>query len=168
MTVPPPPSPGQDPARSTRTKPVELVIWGAHGGAGTSTLAAWLQPAWDAGSMRPGPNPQYPAQLARDRVLLVACRNTAWCAAQATKAVAAVTRQGGEVAVLVVTSDGWSEPTTAGSRFRLLEPLVGAVVYMPFIPAFREVAEPTDVSLPRLALRALAKINAAAGRNLPI
>lgn len=85
MTTPPPgraPSPGQeDPAHRTRTKPVELVIWGAHGGAGTSTLAAWLQPAWDAGSMRPGPSPQYPAQLARGRVLVVACRITAWCAA---------------------------------------------------------------------------------------
>ena len=33
----------------------ELVIWGAHGGAGTSTLAAWLQPAWDMGAMRPEP-----------------------------------------------------------------------------------------------------------------
>src|SRR6185437_16541162 len=104
MTMPPP-SPGQDSARSTRTKPVELVIWGAHGGAGTSTLAAWLQPAWDAGKMRPEPDPQYPAELARGRVLVVACGITARSAAQATTAVSAVTRQGGHVAVLAVTSD---------------------------------------------------------------
>ena len=25
----------------------DLVFWGAHGGAGTTTLATWLQPTWD-------------------------------------------------------------------------------------------------------------------------
>ena len=64
----------------------ELVIWGAHGGAGTTTLAVWLQPAWDMGAMRPEPDPPYPATIARGRALVVACRNTAWSARQATKA----------------------------------------------------------------------------------
>ena len=170
MTTPPPghtPAAGHDPGRR-RTQPIELVIWGAHGGAGTSTLAAWLQPAWDAGAMRREPDPQYPAQVVRGRVLVVACRITAWSAAQATRAVTAVTRQGGHVAVLAVTSDGWPAPKTAAARFRLLEPRVGAVVWMPFIPALREAADPAVVPLPRLALRALAKIHAAAGRDLPI
>src|ERR1039458_3330139 len=70
----------------------ELVIWGAHGGAGTTTLATWLQPAWDMGAMRPEPDPPYPDAVARGRALLVACRNTAIAASQATTAVAAVTR----------------------------------------------------------------------------
>ena len=111
----------------------ELVIWGAHGGAGTSTLAAWLQPAWDMGAMRPEPDPPYPANVATGRALVIACRNTAWSAQQATKAVAAAIRQGGQVAVLAVVSDGWPEPATATSRFRLLEPQVGAVIRVPFI-----------------------------------
>jgi hypothetical protein len=172
MTTPPPsyaPEPDQhDQAQPSRSQRSELVIWGAHGGAGTSTLAAWLQPAWDAGKMRPEPDPQYPAELARGRVLVVACGITARSAAQATKAVSAVTRQGGHVAVLAVTSDGWGAPETAAARFRLLEPRVGAVVWMPFIPAMREAADPVVVPLPRLALRALAKIHVAAGRDLPI
>src|SRR5262245_34817276 len=70
----------------------ELVIWGAHGGAGTTTLAGWLQPAWDTGAMSPEPDPPYPATVARGRALVVVCRNTAWSARQATKAVTAVTR----------------------------------------------------------------------------
>ena len=85
----------------------ELVIWGAHGGAGTTTLAVWLQPAWDMGAMRPAPDPPYPAAVARGRALVVACRNTAWSARQATKALATVARQGGQVAVvLAVVGDG--------------------------------------------------------------
>src|SRR5215472_10660862 len=83
----------------------ELVIWGAHGGAGTSTLAAWLQPAWDMGAMAPEPDAPYPFTITRGRALVVACRNTAWSAAQATKAITAVTQQGGQVAVLAVVGD---------------------------------------------------------------
>ncbi len=42
----------------------ELVIWGAHGGAGTTTLATRLQPAWDMGAVCPEPDPRYPADVA--------------------------------------------------------------------------------------------------------
>jgi len=146
----------------------ELVIWGAHGGAGTSTLAAWLEPAWDMGAMRPQPDPPYPAKVASGRALIVACRNTAWSAQQATKAVAAVVRQGGQVAVLAVISDGWPEPATATSRFRLLEPQTGAVIRISFIPALRVTDDPAAVPLPHKARRALAQIQASTGRTLPL
>jgi hypothetical protein len=145
----------------------ELVIWGAHGGAGTSTLAVWLQPAWDMGAMRPQPDPPYPAAVANGRPLIVACRTTAWSAQQATKAVAAVIRQGGQVAVLAVISDGWPEPATSTSRFSLLEPQTGAVIWIPFIPALRLADDPAAVPLPRKARRALAQIQAATGRTSP-
>jgi hypothetical protein len=145
----------------------ELVIWGAHGGAGTSTLATWLQPAWDMGAMCPEPDPPYPANVASGRALVVACRSTAWSAQQATKAIAAVIRQGGQVAVLAVVSDGWPEPTTATSRFRLLEPQIGAVIRVPFIPALRLADDQAAVPLPRKAQRAIAQIQAATGRTLP-
>jgi hypothetical protein len=146
----------------------DLVIWGAHGGAGTSTLATWLQPAWDTGAMSPEPDPRYPAQVAAGRVLVVACRSTVWSAAQATRAVTAVSRQGGHVAVLAVVSDGWPEPTTAASRFRLLEPRTGVVVRVPFVTGLRLADDPDSVPLPRRALRALAEIQAAAGRTFPL
>lgn len=146
----------------------DLVIWGAHGGAGTSTLATWLQPAWDMGAMRPEPDPPYPATVSQGRALVVTCCGTAWSAAQATKAVTAVIRQGGQVAVLTVVGDGWPEPATATRRFRLLEPQVGAVVRVPFIPALRLTDDPAQVPLPRRARRALARIQAATGRTPPI
>jgi hypothetical protein len=141
----------------------ELVIWGAHGGAGTTTLAVWLQPAWDMGAMRPEPDPPYPAAVAQGRALVAACRNTAWSARQATKALATVARQGGQVAVLVVVSDGWPEPATATRRFGLLESQVRAVVRVPFIAGLRLADDPATVPLPRRALRALARIQAATG-----
>ena len=145
----------------------ELVIWGAHGGAGTTTLATWLRPAWDMGAMRPEPDPPYPAAVAHGRPLLVTCRNTASSARLATHAVAAVTRQGGHVAVLVVVSDGWPEPAAATSRFRLLEPQAGALIRVPFIPGLRLADDPADVPLPRRARRALDQIQAITGRPAP-
>jgi len=145
----------------------ELVIWGAHGGAGTSTLAAWLQPAWDMRAMGPGPGPPYPAAVAHGRPLLVTCKNTAWSAQRATAAVAAVIRHGGHVAVLAVVSDGWPEPAAATARFRLLEPQAGAVIRVPFVPGLRLAADPAGVPLPRAARRALDQIRSVTGRTPP-
>jgi hypothetical protein len=114
--------------------------------------------------MRPEPDPPYPATVASGRALVVACRNTAWGAQQATKAVAAVNLQGGQVAVLVVVGDGWPEPAVAARRFRLLDPHVGAVIRVPFIPALRLADDPAEVPLPRRARLALALIQATTGR----
>jgi hypothetical protein len=158
-------SPAQAPGHSRQRR--ELVIWGAHGGAGTSTLALWLQPAWDMGAMRPEPDPPYPAAVARGRALVVACHNTTWSARQATRALVAVARHGGQVAVLVVVSDGWPEPATATRRFGLLESQVRALIRVPFIPALRLADDPAGVPLPRRARRALTQIHAAAGRPSP-
>lgn len=144
----------------------ELVIWGAHGGAGTTTLTIWLQPAWDMGAMRPEPDPPYPARVAQGRPLLVACRCTASSARLATAAVAAVRRQGGKVVALIVVSDGWPEPAVATNRFRLLQPQVEAVVRIPFVPGLR-VADNPEMSLPRRARQALDQIQAIVGRRSP-
>jgi hypothetical protein len=54
------------------------------------------------GRYAPEPDPPYPATVASGRALIVACRNTAWGAQQATKAVAAVNRQGCAARIL-----GW-------------------------------------------------------------
>jgi len=145
----------------------ELVIWGAHGGAGTSTLAAWLDPAWDMSPMGTEPTPPYPAAVAHGRPLLVTCRNTAWSARQATAAVQAVIRQGGHVAVVAVISDGWPEPAAATARFRLLEPQVDAVIRIPFVPGLRLADSPSGVPLPRRVRQALDQIRAVTGRPHP-
>jgi hypothetical protein len=143
----------------------ELVIWGAHGGAGTTTLAAWLQPAWDMGAMPAEPDPPYPAAIARGRALVVVCRNTAWSAVQATKAVNAVTSQGGMVAVLAVVSDGWPESAGARHRLRLLEAQVGAMIRVPFVFGLRMADDPGEVPLTRWVRSAVVQIRAAASRR---
>ena len=142
----------------------ELVVVGAHGGAGATTLAVLLQPAWDMGAMRPGRDARQPALICHGRPLLLACRATPAAAAAATTAAAALIRPGAPVAVLAVVSDGWPEPAAATARFRLLEQRVGAVVRVPFVPAFRLAGDPADVPLPARARRALDRIRAAAGR----
>jgi len=178
MTLPPPPArsrlagraPAAQPSRPSGTQhPLrELAVWGAHGGTGTSTLATWLRPARDLGAMRAGPGPGCPASVAARRALVITCRNTAWSAARATAAVAAVARQGGHVAVLAVVSDGWPEPATATARLGLLEASVGAVVRVPFVAGLRLADDPAAVTLPPRALRALAQITAAADPAFPL
>ena len=155
---------GQDWLRQQAAQRRELVICGAHGGAGTTTLACWLSPAWDMGTLRPAPGPRAPAIIAHGRPLLLACRSTAAAAAAATSAVAALTRPGARIAVLVIVSDGWPQPATATARFRLLAPRAGAVIHIPFIPALRLADGPAGVPLPRGARRALGQIRAATGR----
>jgi hypothetical protein len=163
---PPPGEPGADEPEwlvPEELQRAERVVWGAHGGAGTTTLATWLQPAWDMGSARPPLHPRYPLTMAADQPLIVACRCSAWSARAATAAVAAVTRAGGHVTVLAIVSDGWPEPPAATARFRLLEPQITAVVRVPFVPGLRLADDPASVALPRRALRALDQIRVATG-----
>jgi hypothetical protein len=137
--------------------PRDLIIWGAHGGAGTSTLATLLQPARDMGALRSEADYRYPPSPGGNPVL-VTCRCTTWSAITASKAVTALTRGGGQVSVLAVVNDGWPEPPIATAWFRLLSAQVGAVVRVPFIPWLRISNDPALVRLPRPARQALATI----------
>lgn len=138
----------------------EIVVVGAHGGAGTSTLAALLRPAWDMGVIRRQP-PGCELRPGGRPVVLVSCGTVA-AAGSAVTATTAITGTGARVAVLVVVGDGLPEPAEAGYRFRVLESRVGAVVRMPFVPAFRAASNPLEVSLPRRVRRALDEIRALA------
>jgi hypothetical protein len=144
--------------------PAEIVLVGAHGGAGTSTLAALLRPAWDLGVIkRPGPIRLRPNR----RPVVLVTRNTVAAAARAITATTAITGTGTRGAVLVVVGDGLPEPTEARYRFRVLEGRTGAVVRMPFIPAFRLAGSPLQVDLPRRARQVLAEIRALAQEQAP-
>ena len=146
--------------------PGEVVLGGAPGGAGVTTLAGLLRPAWDMGAVRrPGPG-QRPLRPAGRPVVLVT-RNTAAAAARAVTATGLLAEQGVQVTVLAVISDGLPEPAEARYRFRVLDGRVGAVVRVPFIPAFRLAADPLPVTLPRRARRAVAEIRALAGGQAP-
>jgi hypothetical protein len=149
--------------RSADWQEARVLVWGAHGGAGTSTLAEWLHPACDMGSMRPGLYSRYPAWVANGRPVVVACGTTASATRAATTAVTAVTRAGALVCVLAVVSDGWPEPATVSARLRLVGPQVGAIVRVPFVPGLRLVDDPSAAPLARQARRAVDQIRAAAG-----
>jgi len=142
------------------------VLVGAHGGAGVSTLAGLLRPAWDMGVVTlpgPGRGPLRPA----GRPVLLVTRNTVAAAGRAVAATSLLSEQGVRVAVLVVTGDGLPEPAEARYRFGVLEGRLGAVIRVPFVPAFRIAADPLSVHLPRRARRALGDIRALVHEQAP-
>ena len=150
----------------------EIVVAGAHGGAGTTTLAILLRPSWDLGAVR-RPAAGCPAiRSTGGRPLALVSRNTVAAAARATAAVNAITWQGERIAVLVIVSDGFPEPLAAGYRFQVLTPRVGAIVRVPFIASLRTADDPAQADLPRKARRSIADIRAKAfagtGRPAPI
>lgn len=144
----------------------EIVVVGAHGGAGTTTLAVLLQPAWDMGTVRP-PARGRPAIQARGRPIALVTRNTAAAAARAISAVNAITWQGERIAVLAIVSDGLPEPAPAAYRFALLAARVGAVVRVPFIASLRAADDPAQAVLPGRARRLIAGIRAEALPGAP-
>jgi hypothetical protein len=150
------------PPRPLRPPPGELVVVGAHGGAGVTTMAALLRPAWDLGVLRPA-GPLRP----EGRPVVLVTRSTAPGAARAVAAVRLLGQQYVRVAVLAVIGDGLPEPAEARYRFRVLDGRVGAVVRVPFVPTFRVAAGPLAVRLPRRARRALTEIQALAQERAP-
>lgn len=157
---------GTPPAPPRHAPPAEVVLVGAHGGAGVTTLADLLHPAWDLGVVRrpgPGRGPLRPA----GRPVLLVTRNTVAAAGRAVVAARLLSEQGVQVAVLAVIGDGLPEPAESRYRFRVLEGRLGAVVRVPFVPAFRIAADPLAVRLPRRARGALAEIRALVHEQLP-
>jgi len=141
----------------------ELAVLGAHGGAGTSTLAALLN-AQDLGCCDDG---KLPPALSNGvaGALILACRPTTLSATWATESVRELTRHQIPVEVLVICGDGWPETRVATARYRLLSAQVGAVTRMPFVPVIRGYSHPEDVRLPRGARNALATIRLLANRH---
>ncbi len=136
----------------------EIVVVGAHGGAGTTTLAVLLQPSWDLGAVRRPTRDRPSIWPTWGRPLVLVSRNTAVAAARAVAAVNAIAGQGEHVAVLAIVSDGLPEPTEAAYRFRVLAARVDAVVRVPFIASLRAADDPAQANLPRGARRSIADI----------
>jgi len=159
-TGPPPAWPRPAPSR-------EIVVVGAHGGAGVTTLAGLLRPAWDLGVVR-RPGPGCGVLQPCGRLVLLVARGTVPAADRAVPAIRLLGEQGVQVAVLAVVGDGLPEPAEARYRFRVLEGRVGAVIRVPFVPAFRIAADPLSVDLPRRARRALAAIRSLVQEHEPV
>ena len=154
-------TPAAAPPPGTAWQVGEVVVAGAHGGAGTSTLTSWLQPAWDVGVVRRRPKQESSVFSTGGRPLVLAVQNTVPSAAQATDAINALIWQGVRVDVLAVVSDGLPEPAEATYRFDVLAGRVPVVVRVPFVASLRAAASPAGVDLPRKARRAIAEIQAA-------
>ncbi|MFD0904780.1 hypothetical protein [Actinomadura sediminis] len=145
-----------------------MVVAGAHGGAGTSTLAALLPAAWDMGVVRAEPDADRCPVQAKGRPVVLAVRNTAAAARCATAAVGVLRRWGEGVEALAIVSDGGPEPRDATARFALLEWQVGGVVRIPHVRALRLVDNPVEVALPgkaQQALDGLRRLATAGGRG---
>ncbi|MCP2337917.1 hypothetical protein [Actinomadura rupiterrae] len=148
LTTPRPRSPGT-------LSPGDLRLIGAHGGAGTSTLAALLAGAVDLGTTDRLPD-------VADTPLVLVARNTVAGSRRAVTAQHRLRRAGHHVRVLAIVDDGFGEPQDASSRFALLAPQVAGVVRVPFMPALRLTTDPTWISLPSKGRRALDRILALA------
>jgi hypothetical protein len=140
--------------------PRPLLVVGAHGGAGTTTLAALMHQALDMGTVSGPSKPGHSPLRAEGRPVVVVARNTVPAAWHATRAVTAIDAGRGEadghIAALVIVSDGGrSEPKEATARFALLQGRVCGLVRMPFVPALRLVDDPTVVDLPAKARQVL-------------
>ncbi|KOX13692.1 hypothetical protein [Nocardiopsis sp. NRRL B-16309] len=112
-------------AEETGSEPDEapgVVIVGAHGGSGASTLAAMLpDPVYDVGPLM-APDGRVRGVHAHGRPIVLTSRNTVRSAEAASAAIKGLREQGLEAACLVVVADGvGSEPREARVRFRMLE-----------------------------------------------
>jgi len=170
------------PAGPRRRPAPQVVIAGAHGGAGVSTLAALLRlefagaPAGRGpriGEMPPVPDAD-PARIAaagwlpvppRGTPLIIVARGTAEGARRAVIAVTALERRGiRPVAVAVIADGAGPEPRRAAQRFGLLDGRAGPLIRVPFAAALRAGADPAAARLPRrftAAVNCLAALAAA-------
>ncbi|GAA4238134.1 hypothetical protein GCM10022254_52820 [Actinomadura meridiana] len=144
---------------------MDVVVVGAHGGAGTSTLAALLPAAWDMGSIRPLLQVGRAPLRAMSRPVVLAARNTVVAARDATAAIGALNGWGERVSALAIVSDGGPESRDATARFALLEGRVGGVVRVPHVRSLRLVEDPSTVEVPGRARQALDELRRLTGRG---
>jgi hypothetical protein len=141
--------------------PNEIALLGAHGGAGTSTLAFLLRSELDLGAARESHLDAWDWRM-QGRPLVLVTRNNAPAAVRAEAVVNALAGRGIHVAVVAVIADGLFEPCSASYRFRVMSCRVGWVVRVPFVGPLRSVENPANARLPWSARRAVARIEVAA------
>ncbi|MVZ99076.1 hypothetical protein F8568_001465 [Actinomadura sp. LD22] len=151
------PKPATEPGTTLRVEPtaLDVVVAGAHGGAGTSTLAALLPAAWDMGSIESLLELDQAPLRAKGRPIVLTVRNTAAAATRATTAISVLRDWDERVAGLAIVSDGGPESREATARFALLEARVGGIVRIPHVRQLRLVEDPAEVVLPGKARHAL-------------
>jgi len=144
-----------------------VVVLGAHGGAGTTTLTHWLpSPSFDLGPIT-GPDGTVRQVTPYGRPVIVTTRNTVCSAHAASIAINGLRDQGLRVACLVIVADGaGSEPREAKVRFRMLEGHVEGTVRLSFLATLRGSEEvPPEEELPRKMVSELTRIKELAQKD---
>ncbi|MEU8804896.1 hypothetical protein [Spirillospora sp. NPDC048819] len=144
---------------------LDVVLVGAHGGAGTSTLTALLPAAWDMGSIQSLLELGRSPMRAKGRPVVLVVRNTAVAAKDATAAIGALSDWDERVSALAIVSDGGPESREATARFALLAGRVGGVVRVPRVRGLRLVEDPCVIDLPGKARRALDELRCLVGMS---
>ncbi|MGI5122763.1 hypothetical protein ACQEU5_24925 [Marinactinospora thermotolerans] len=137
-----------------------VVVLGAHGGAGATTLTHWLpSPSFDLGPVV-GPDGAVRQVTSHGRPIILTTRNTVHSAQAASIALNGLRDQGLRVACLVIVDDGaGSTPREAKVRFRMLEGHVGGTERLSFLPTLRGSEEiPPEEELPRKMVSELTRI----------
>lgn len=160
-----------------------FFVAGAHGGAGTSTLAALLRAetaAWQGARLTVRELPAFPDEdpvgIASRATLhgrlagpvIVVARGNAEGARRAVTAVTALGYLDIRPAVLAVISDGAGPlPKAAAQRLDLLGDRAGVIIHVPFEAALRAAASPAGARLRSPLLRAVTAIAATAAASRP-
>jgi len=130
-----------------------VLVFGCHGGAGTTTLAAHLGLAHEAGDIGAAP------ASAAGRAVVAVTRGTAAGSRLGVEAAKTLRASGASKVVVAVVADGpWPEPLAARARLRALAGHV-PVVRVPYITRWR--FEDTPSTVPAPYERALARLRAA-------
>ncbi|WP_344284413.1 hypothetical protein [Actinomadura napierensis] len=160
------PAPATEPGAAPGVEPeaLDVVVVGAHGGAGASTLAALLPAVWDMGSIQLLLELDRALLRAKGRPIVLAVRNTAAAATRATAAIGVLHDWEEQVAALAIVSDGGPESRDATARFALLEARVGGIVRVPYVRQLRLVEDPAEVVLPGKARHAIDQLRRLAGQ----
>lgn len=138
--------------------PAHVVVLGAVGGAGVSTLVRLLGPfAIDVGRQLTRPD---------GRPLLIVTTATAQGLLAATTAIQAAGKAGHPPPLLAVVADGpWPAASQARARLRMLDDrsLTSAVVDVPYVVGWREHDDPlTTASVPSALRRAVKQLSTTA------
>lgn len=134
-----------------------VIVLGAHGGAGTTTVNRMLAPAAHEGSYE-----DWTRQL--EPMVLVA-KATAYGLRKATEAMTWVNHVirsapyqiAPPVLVLVADAPG-GEPSTAKARARLVQDQVRGIVRIPYVPAWANLDDPLSVPAPRAVVTAASEL----------
>lgn len=115
-------------------------VMGAHGGAGTSTVARWLDPHGDGSAYELARGSQLPPNY----VPLVVCRSTSYGVAAAVQLLGGWHPDVPRPYLVVVRDAPLPLPRPVRYRLRVVRPRVLGIADVPYLVRLREMDTPAD------------------------